>query len=45
MKTNFATAAIAAAYFAINAQGQNFLRFLDDTCDVEAYARMKVFDA
>ena len=45
MKTNFATTAIVAAYLAINAQGKNFLRFLDDTCETEANATMKVFDA
>jgi len=38
MKANFATAAIAATYLALSAQGQNFFRFLDDTCEVEAKA-------
>ena len=46
MKTNFASAAIAAAYLAINAQGKSFLhRFLNDTCEAEATAPMKMFDA
>lgn len=46
MKTNFATAAIAATYLAISAQGQNMFRFLqDDTCEPEAQATGKYFDA
>ena len=45
MKTNFATAAIAATYLAISAHGQNFFRFLqDDTCEVEAAATYKNVD-
>jgi len=43
MKTNFATAAIAATYIAISVQGQNLPRFLDDTCAVETNASMKQF--
>ena len=38
MKTHFATAAIAAAYLAISAYGQN-------TCEVEANALMNQFQA
>ena len=45
MKSNFATAAIAATYLAISAQGQNLFRFLDDTCEPEATATFKSFDA
>ena len=45
MKTNFATAAIAATYIAISVQGQNLPRFLDDTCAVETIATMKQFVA
>jgi len=47
MKANFATAAIAATYLAISAQGQNFLRYLqqNETCEPEAEASFKCFDA
>jgi len=47
MKTSFATAAIAATYLAISAQGQNFFRFLQqaDTCEAEAAATFKSFNA
>ena len=45
MKTNFATAAIAATYLAISAHAQNLPRFLDDTCEVEDIAAWKNFDA
>lgn len=41
MKTNFATAAIAATYLAISAHAQNLPRFLDDTCEVEDIATYK----
>jgi hypothetical protein len=45
MKTNFATATIAATYLAISAHGQNFFRFLqDDTCEIEAAATYKNVD-
>ena len=46
MKTYFATAAIAATYLAISAQGQNEFRLLqDNTCEPEAEATFKNFDA
>ena len=45
MKTNFASAAIAATYLAIGAHAQNLPRFLDDTCEVEDIATYKNFYA
>ena len=45
MKTNFATAAIAATYLAVSAQAQNLPRFLDDSCEVENTAYYKNFYA
>ena len=45
MKTTFTTAAIAAIYFAISAEAQNFPRFLqDETCQPEDTASFKSFE-
>ena len=46
MKTNFTTAAIAATFLAMSAEGQNLPRLLqDDTCPPEDQASRKSFDA
>ena len=46
MKTNFAVAALAAAYLAFSVQGKGLIhRFLNNTCNPSADAKMQTFAA